>query len=441
MADLLRGVVTRNRAGDAVAIPSVCSAHPEVLRASLMAAAARGVPLVIEATSNQVNQDGGYTGMRPADFIAFVRGIAAEEAVDPALIVFGGDHLGPQVWRKGRAESAMQKAEAMIAAYVQAGFTKIHLDCSEGCAGEPPQLGDDLAAGRAARLAAVALKAAPDPAALIFVIGTEVPPPGGARADDHGDILPTTPQSAAATLAAHAAAFRAQGLEGALTQVAGLVVQPGVEFSPMAVHHLPMDRDPGLAAVLADWPGLCLEAHSTDYQHPAAYHRLAELGFAFQKVGPALTFAYRQAIYALDALGREAGWLDGPSIAEVMERLMLAEPGYWQGHYRGDSGDLRVERHFGLADRIRYYWPQPEAQAAVARLRAGFAGRSLPEPMLWQLFPAGVIASAAGMGRPMAEALVLANIEAALAPYFLGSPALGQGALDRQDLSGKEPRP
>ncbi len=415
----LKDVVARNRAGEICAIPSVCSAHPEVLRASLLLAEELNQPVVIEATSNQVNQDGGYTGMRPADFIAFVYAIADKAGVARARIAFGGDHLGPQVWRKGPADQAMAKARVMVAEYVRAGFTKIHLDCSEGCMGEPAQLGDELAAARAADLAAAALAASDAPGKLVFVIGTEVPPPGGARADEHGDIAPTTPSSAAATLVAHSKAFRDAGLAHVLAQVAGLVVQPGVEFSPMQVHHLPLQRDPGLLDVLVDWPGVCLEAHSTDYQNPEVFSRLAELGFAFQKVGPALTFAYRQAVYALDNLRQSTNWASTEPLFEVMERLMLAEPGYWQGHYHGTSGDLRVERHFGLADRIRYYWPQPQAQLAVAVLLADLAGREMPEPMLWQVFSPEVIARAKRLGGPIAEALILAQIQIALLPYFL----------------------
>ena len=421
MADLLRQIIERNRRGEICAIPSVCSAHPDVLHASLSRAQKLGQPVVIEATSNQVNQDGGYTGLNPAGFIGFVSDIAEKAQVDRRLIRFGGDHLGPQVWRKGAADQAMAKARVMIAAYAAAGFTKIHLDCSEGCAGEPAQLGDALTAARAADLARSALDAAPDPDALLFVIGTEVPPPGGARADEHGDITPTTPASAAATLAAHADAFRSAGLGPVLPQIGALVVQPGVEFSPMQVHHLPLDRDPGLAAVLTTWPGLCLEAHSTDYQHPSAFVRLAELGFAFQKVGPALTFAYRQAIYALDSLRQLAGWSQGVSVATAMEQLMLAAPGYWQEHYHGTTGDLRVERHFGLADRIRYYWPQPAAQTAVAGLMADLAGKSLPDPLLQQMFAPAIIARAATLGFELPRALVQASIELALDPYFLNS--------------------
>ncbi|MES2146006.1 MAG: class II D-tagatose-bisphosphate aldolase, non-catalytic subunit, partial [Pseudomonadota bacterium] len=322
------------------------------------------------------------------------------------------------VWRAGSAEAAMAKARVMIAEYVQAGFTKIHLDCSEGCAGEPAQLGDAVTAARAADLAAVALNAAPDPAALLFVIGTEVPPPGGARADEGGEIAATTPASARATLAAHARAFHAAGIAAALPQIGGLVVQPGVEFSPMHVHALPMARDPGLAAVLKDWPGVCLEAHSTDYQPPQVFPRLAELGFAFLKVGPALTFAYRRAIYGLDALAGQMGWRDGPAVPQVMEALMLDAPGHWQGHYHSGSGDLKVQRHFGLADRIRYYWPRPEAVAAIDALITGLSARDLPDPMLAQVFVPDLIAAARAMGGAMPQALVLAEVQSTLRPYF-----------------------
>lgn len=416
MTEILRRVIARNRAGEAAAIPSVCSAHPEVLRACLMRAEVLDRPIVIEATSNQVNPDGGYTGLTPAGFVGFVGQIAAAAGVRRERIIFGGDHLGPQVWRKGAADAAMARARDMVTAYVQAGFAKIHLDCSQGCAGEPAQLGNALAAARAAELAQACHAAAADPGALLYVIGTEVPPPGGARKDEAAAIAPTTAASASATLAAHAAAFTRLGLVAEIGQIGGLVVQPGVEFSPMAVHHLPLARDPGLRAVLADWPQTCLEAHSTDYQHPAAYPRLAALGFAFQKVGPALTFAFRQAVYGLDTLCQMAGWASGASLCDTMERLMLADPGAWQGHYHGE--DLRLQRHFGLADRIRYYWPQPEAKATVARLLADLQGRALPEALLRQVFAPAVLERADGLAMARPQALIAATIQLALDPYF-----------------------
>jgi D-tagatose-1,6-bisphosphate aldolase subunit GatZ/KbaZ len=413
MSAILQDVIARSRAGEPAAIPSVCSAHPEVIEASLRLARRLARPLVIEATSNQVNQDGGYTGQKPADFVGMVHLLADKAGLDRAAIVLGGDHLGPQAWRHLPAEEAMAKADAMVRSYAKAGFTKMHLDCSEGCAGEPAQLPDEVTVPRAATLARAAGEAVP-PDRLLFVVGTEVPPPGGARIGDHG-IVPTTPQAARATLDAHVAAFEGLG------RIGGLVVQPGVEFGAMEVHHLPLDRDPGLRAAVAHHEGVVLEAHSTDYQRPEAFPHLAELGFAFQKVGPALTFAWREAIYALDRLAQLAGWIER-DLSETMESAMLADPSYWQRHLDPAGGDLRLQRHVSYADRIRYYWPRPDAQSGVARLRAALDGKRLPDPLLRQGFAPALLdrAEALGSELPPVRALLQAAVQEALAPYFFG---------------------
>jgi D-tagatose-1,6-bisphosphate aldolase subunit GatZ/KbaZ len=302
------------------------------------------------------------------------------------------------------AEAAMEKAKVLVGDYVRAGFDKVHLDCSEGCQGEAAQLNDVQTATRSATLARVCTDIADD---LLFVVGTEVPPPGGARADEDGDIPPTNPDAARATLATHDAAFGDMAL-----LIGGLVVQPGVEFSPTSVHHLPLNRDPKLIEAIEDRQGVCLEAHSTDYQDPKVFPRLAALGFAFQKVGPALTYAYREALYALDGLRRDKGQLQA-----AMEAVMVAEPKWWQGHYHGDSDALYHQRHFGLADRIRYYWPTPAAQAAVKSLIEDVQG-TLSNKSVQSAFSDDVLAHAEKLSGSYAQRLIDAQIEVALGPYF-----------------------
>ena len=406
-------IINQNRAGKTVAIPSISSAHPDVLRATLGWAKRKNKTILIEATSNQVNQDGGYTGKTPAQFMADIHNLARETGVDTGQIILGGDHLGPQAWRSLPADQAMAKARDMDAAYVAAGFEKIHLDCSEGCAGEPAQLSDDITADRSAELAAVCEAAVPAGAPLPkYVIGTEVPPPGGARVDEHGDIPATTPAAAARTLFAHQNAFNRYGLHGITARVIGLVVQPGVEFSPMQVHHFPLDRDPDLRRVMMTWPSLCLEAHSTDYQNPQVYPRLANLGFGLHKVGPALTFAYRQAVYGLDMalalVGKSVG------LIETMDRLMTTQPKYWQAHYK--SGD-DYARHFGYADRIRYYWPDPAVQSVISKLRTAVDETVIPDPVLRQFFAPCVLDRFDTLSGTQFTRLIHAQIETALDPY------------------------
>jgi D-tagatose-1,6-bisphosphate aldolase subunit GatZ/KbaZ len=419
--DNRRQVLAKLAGADAAArlrgIPSVCSAHPLVLEAALRRGLHHGVPVLIEATCNQVNQEGGYTGMTPADFRAFVEAIARRLGFPLNDLILGGDHLGPNPWKSLPAEDAMLRAEAMVAAYVAAGFRKIHLDCSMGCAGEPAALGDEVTAGRAARLAGIAeQQAAQTGGSLVYIIGTEVPPPGGAT---HAitELEVTSPGAMRGTLDVHRRAFADAGVEAALERVIGIVVQPGVEFGNANVVLYRPDRARNLSAALTHMPGLVYEAHSTDYQPAAALRALVDDGFAILKVGPGLTFALREALYGLDAIAAE---LDGDSrsLQTAMEALMLAQPQHWSSHYPGGPREQRLQRHFSYSDRIRYYWPEPRAQAAVEALMARFNGRVIPQTLISQ-YLARLYLKVVSDGLAAAPRdLCLAAIDAALDPYY-----------------------
>lgn len=396
-------------------ITSVCSAHPEVIGAALALGRSQGKAVLIEATCNQVNQDGGYTGMTPAAFRRFVETIAATENFDLNTLILGGDHLGPNPWKHLPAAQAMEKACTMIAAYAAAGFTKLHLDASMSCLGDPTPLPDATIAARSARLAAVAETAAPTPP--VYVIGTEVPVPGGAlETVEH--LTLTTPEAARATYELHRKAFAAEGIT-AFDRIVGLVVQPGVEFGNENV--VPYQGAPALTAALTDLP-LVYEAHSTDYQTGPALAALVRDGFAILKVGPGLTFALREALYGLDHI---AGVLypDRPSLHATMEQLMLAKPDNWAKYYPGTPDHQRLQRHFSYSDRIRYYWADPVATKAVADVMALFGTKPLPEPLISQYLAASYPAVMTGLCAPTAPALIRAAITRVLETY---SAACGQ---------------
>jgi D-tagatose-1,6-bisphosphate aldolase subunit GatZ/KbaZ len=415
MSEILRDIIARNKAGECIAIPSVCSAHPEVISASLQLASRLNRPLVIEATSNQVNQFGGYTGMDAKAFVACIDDLKSKNGISPNLIELGGDHLGPQVWKSETAEMAMAKARELVSDYVRAGINKIHLDCSEGCAGEPLLIDNETAAERAASLAVSCLDAASAPEELLFVIGTEVPPPGGARLDDNGHVIPTSPVSAAKTLIAHRNAFANKGIADLWPQVSGLVVQPGVEFGPDQIFNLPADVEPGLRDVISDYPGICLEAHSTDYQPPETFLNLAKMGFAFQKVGPALTFALRRALYALDEIVQKLT-PSSVTLPMVMEAAMRENPKHWRSYY---SEDEKFKWHFSYADRIRYYWPLPIVQEAVENLISTFDELKVSEQILAESFSLSVLDRSEGLAPSRGSAIVRSEVQSALLPYFL----------------------
>ncbi len=392
MLDLVRRHKATPSDGPAVGIPSVCSAHPVAIAATVAECAALGRPALIEATSNQVNQEGGYTGMKPADFRRFVQAIAAEHGLPPDQLILGGDHLGPNAWRSQPAAVAMAKAEVMVADYVSAGFRKIHLDCSMSCADDPVPLPEPEIAARAVRLCRAAERAwreAQDPGEPpVYVIGTEVPVPGGAH-EDLDELAVTSPDAAAATLSLHEAAFAAAGLESAWARVIAMVVQPGVEFDHHKVIDYRADKARALSAFIETQPGLVFEAHSTDYQTPSRLAQLAQDHFAVLKVGPGATFALRETLWALASI--EQDWL-GPSrsaedgLIQTVLTVMRAEPAHWKPYYQ-DPARLQVDLAYSLSDRIRYYWAHPVVQRACARLIHRLEASPPPLTLLSQYLP------------------------------------------------------
>ena len=248
--DPLSTVVEAQHAGRPAGLYAVCSANWFVLEASLRHAQQGEWPLLVESTCNQVNQDGGYTGLTPTQFMERLQALAREVGFPQERLVVGGDHLGPSPWQDEPAAVAMAKARTLVEAYVRAGYQKIHLDASmklgdDGADGPLPR---EVAAGRAAELALVAeaaYRARGRGKLLRYVIGTEVPVPGGAQEEEEA-LAVSDPQGVAATIEATRAAFAQRDLLDAWQRVIAVVVQPGVEFGATratgvrrALHRLP----------------------------------------------------------------------------------------------------------------------------------------------------------------------------------------------------------
>ena len=406
-----------HKAGHGVGIYSVCSSHPIVIEAALREAHRWDQHVLIEATSNQVNQFGGYSGMTPADFKAYVGDIAARASLSADLVLLGGDHLGPNCWRSDPAAVAMERSERLIADYVAAGFRKIHLDCSMSCADDPSMLTDSVISARAARLCEVAEKAwsAVGGEPPVYVIGTEVPVPGGA-AEDLETLAVTTPSAVTVTLETHKNAFREHGLEAAWNRVAALVVQPGVEFD----HHKVIDYEPAKARQLSKRieaePRLVYEAHSTDYQTPAALAALTRDHFAILKVGPGATFALREVLWALVDIERELGVQPRESLKEAVTAAMKRDPRYWKPYYTNPTSQA-LDLQYSLSDRIRYYWNVTEVRAASEALIENLRTRHIPLTLLSQYLPAEYAAIRAGELENDPRELLLHGVTRTLRDY------------------------
>jgi D-tagatose-1,6-bisphosphate aldolase subunit GatZ/KbaZ len=383
-------VVAAQKRGEAKGITSICSAHPWVLKIAMQTSEVYKTSevLLVEATCNQVNQFGGYTGMTPKDFVAYVKGLAEDVEFPFEKIILGGDHLGPNVWQNEPTESAMQKSEVMIHEYVQAGFTKIHLDCSMKLADDPQGALDvDVIASRATRLAKVAESALTPSLSphgrgenLRYIIGTEVPIPGGATEHEEG-VSVTKVEDVKQTINFTHEAFVREGLESAWERVIGVVVQPGVEFGDDFVLPYQPEKTKELSKFIESQP-MIYEAHSTDYQTQNALSDLVRDHFAILKVGPGLTFAFREAVFALAMIENELVPRDECSnIMQVLDDVMVRHPEYWKKYYQGTEHEQAFKRKYSLSDRARYYWVQPEVQDAFDRLMKNLNAMPLPHSL------------------------------------------------------------
>jgi D-tagatose-1,6-bisphosphate aldolase subunit GatZ/KbaZ len=375
-------------------ICSICSANEHVLTASIKKAKKDETVLLIESTSNQVDQFGGYTGMTPDDFVHYVRNLAESVGFPLDRLILGGDHLGPNAWQKETADSAMEKACELIHQYVQAGYTKIHLDTSMRCKGDPGNPGEPLdvaiIAERAAQLCKVAENAESALQKPLYIIGTDVPIPGGAQ--EHLSEIRITPvNEVEETIEISQKAFYELGLKDAWERVVAVVVQPGVEFGDTTVISYDRKKAVSLSRTIEKYDNFSYEAHSTDYQTKNALRQMVEDHFRILKVGPWLTFAMRETLFALDRieceLYSEKKDVKLAGLVDVIEREMLENSRYWSAHYHGDETQLKLARKYSYSDRIRYYWPNKMIQKSLHQLIENLSKQDIPLNILSQYLP------------------------------------------------------
>ena len=382
--------------GQAVGISSICSSNPFVIQASFHHALQNNQSVLIESTCNQVNQFGGYAGMTPADFVGYIHQAASQAGFAQDRLILGGDHLGPHPWQNEPVHQAMDKARHLVHDYVLAGYTKIHLDASMACGGDDPArpLETQIAAQRTAELALEAETAwqALDQGAtpLCYVIGTEVPSPGGIQGKV-GHLAVSAVQDVQETIESTHQAFLKKGLQSAWERVIAVVVHPGVEFGNDILYPYDPQLTTKLSRFIETFGFLVYEAHSTDYQTTQAMKQMVTDHFAILKVGPALTFALREALFALEMAEGEllAGkvYPEPSRLRQTLEEVMLENPAHWEKYYIGDPATQRFDRAYSFSDRIRYYWPAPRVQQAVAKLFKNLAHNPLPLSLVSQYFP------------------------------------------------------
>jgi D-tagatose-1,6-bisphosphate aldolase subunit GatZ/KbaZ len=394
----LRKMIESQKSGIPAGIYSACSANELVIEAVMERAKRDDDHILIEATANQVNQYGGYTGMRPADFRDFVFSIAKKVNFSRDRIILGGDHLGPLTWKNLVSEKAMEESRILIREFVLAGFTKIHLDTSMHLADDDKtgKFKTEIIAGRGADLCETAEKAFkelkskfPDAIHPVYVVGSEVPIPGGAQEEE--GIQVTKPSDFEDTVECFKNAFYRLGLQDAWENVIAVVVQPGVEFGDESIHEYDRTAAKNLTARLSKYPGLVFEGHSTDYQTEKALKEMVEDGIAILKVGPALTFALREGLFALNMIEKEL-FKDDPSVIQsdftgALNGAMLKNPENWKHHYHGNDAKIRLALKYSFSDRCRYYLPVKEVKDSLDLMMKNLSSIKIPLTLISQYMP------------------------------------------------------
>ncbi len=395
----MKEIVRLQKRGIPVGITSICSANKMVLEAVMKRALTLNNDVLIEATANQVNQFGGYTGMKPADFVEFVYEIADKMSFPKNKLILAGDHLGPLTWADLDEEVAMANAEQLVYDFVKAGFTKIHLDTSMKLGSDPVEgmLQTEVIADRGARLAvkckqgyAEFLEENPDAMPPVYVIGSEVPIPGGAQEEEEEALQVTKVADFKETVSVFQDAFEKYELLDLWEDVIAVVVQPGVEFGDDSIDEYDREAAADLMKAIDVYPTLVFEGHSTDYQTPQKLRELVEDGVAILKVGPAVTFALREGLFALARIEDELTVGEEEirsNLIKVIDDVMLENPKNWQKHYHGTEKELKLARKYSFSDRVRYYIGGDKVQAAIDKMFENLGTHPISYSLLSQYTP------------------------------------------------------
>jgi len=396
MINPILDIIDKRKSGKLLGIPSFCCSNKIVIEAILEYCKKTEKLCLIEATSNQVNQYGGYTGMKPDDFRKYTFDIAKNLDIKPSQIIIGGDHLGPLPWANLPAKDAMENAKKLVKMCVLAGYKKIHLDTSMklGDDNQYGKLSDEIIAERGIILYKECIDTYnemliknPDEIRPVFVVGSEVPVPGGAR-NSEGSVEITTPADLENTIAAYKKMAEKYKVSDFNKDIIAVVVQPGVEFCDDHIIIYNRDEAVNLCNTLKNYPDIVFEGHSTDYQPPQKLKEMVNDGIAIIKVGPALSFALREGLFALDFMEKELiSESEQSKFIEILDNAMLKNDIHWKSYYMNDSKYNQISRKFSFSDRCRYYFICPEVEVAIQKLFSNLDKIKIPLGMLHQFMP------------------------------------------------------
>ena len=396
-------------------IYSICSSNEFVLNTAIEFAKEKNDFLLLEATCHQVNQFGGYTGLTPQKYREFINKLVKKYDFPKSKLILGGDHLGPDPWKHLPSHQAMNYAEELIKSYVDAGFRKIHIDCSMPLGDDPEKLSIFTIAEREARLYEVAEKQAQkSDINLVYVVGTEVPVAGGGER-----------QADVTTLNELEESFKSiqkhfPNSSEALKKIIAFVVRLGISFNDRTIYEYNSYKVKNILEFFRK-NNLFIEAHSTDYQTQYSLKKMVEDGIRILKVGPSLTSRFRRAVFLLTLIEEEIIEKNKRSnLINTILHVMKSNPKNWEKYYNIFDKNIDIKLKYSFLDRIRYYWNNPRLKQSLNVLLKNL-DNNIPLELLYQFFPLAFELIRLGKLKNDPKEIIKLEIKKELEKYYLAS--------------------
>tara|TARA_B100000767_G_C19718103_1_gene515916 strand:+ start:141 stop:1364 length:1224 start_codon:yes stop_codon:yes gene_type:complete len=338
-------------------LPSFCTANFDVIESIFYYCLINKFPCLIECTSNQVNQDGGYTFTTPKLFVKKINKLRKKIKLNKSQLFLGGDHLGPLPWKNNTNKTALKKSIKLINNFLNEKFDKIHIDTSIKCKNDQ-LINNEIIFDRTCKiLNSPIIKKKIDNKFL--VIGTEVPLSGS---DDDKKVIITSMKKIKIE------ALKFQNLLVNLKlkkKIFGLVIEPGMKYMNSSI------KKPIFTKFLnkkkfSKANDFVFEAHSTDYQPKKILLNLVDNNFKFLKVGPELTYNYSRSLFFMNKI--ENKFFKNPT-SDIKKNILLSmkeKNKYWKEYYDKNNDLLLLNSKL---DRSRYYLNTKNVENSIRILK------------------------------------------------------------------------
>ena len=339
------------------ALPSFCTSNIDVIESILFFCNIKKLPCLIESTSNQVNQHGGYTNKTPKMFVKEISSLRKKIKFDSKRLFLGGDHLGPLPWGKKNKNIAIKNSISLINDYLSENFCKIHVDTSIKCKNDK-FINSEIVFNRTSEILnndSIKKKIKN----RLLVVGTEVPLAGGG---DNKNLIRTSTKQIETEVFNFKKIFQKINLRNIFF---GLVIEPGMKYKHSKITK-PNFTQFGNKKNISKKNNFFYEAHSTDYQSKKILRQLVKNNFRFLKVGPELTYNYARSLFFMENIEKKKIKLKNSNIKKTIFFSMLKNKKYWNGYYIKKKPELFLNSKL---DRMRYYFDTKEVKNSVGILR------------------------------------------------------------------------